>query len=111
MVSALRIPDLGGGRNLRCVERKKTLHTNKKESVSSYTCGDPSYLTNAPPGAMSLCNCVSVSRSADRTKVCTSVDTRRTDQVMVGRSCASVAGDTDNIWANDDVNQGLSSWK
>ena len=75
MVSALRIPDLDGGRNLRCVERKKTLHANKKESASSYTCGDSSYLTNAPPGAMSLCNCVSVSCSADRTKVCTNVDT------------------------------------
>lgn len=109
MVSALRIPDLDGGCNLRCVERKKTLHTNKKESANSYTCGDPSYLTNAPPGAISLCNGTSVNSSADRTKVCTSVDTRRTDQVMAGRSFASVAGDTDNIWANDNVNQGLSS--
>ena len=109
MVSALRIPDLDGGRNLRCVERKKTLHANKKESASSYTCGDSSYLTNAPPGAMSLCNCVSVSCSADRTKVCTSMNTRRTDQVMAGRSFASVAGDTDNIRTDNNVNQGLSS--
>ena len=109
MVSALRIPDLDGSRNLRCVERKKTLHANKKESASSYTCGDPSYLTNAPPGAMSLCNGTSVSSSADRTKVCTSVDTRRTDQVMAGRSFASVAGDTDNIQTDNNVDHGLSS--
>ena len=109
MVSALRIPDLDGGRNLRCVECKKTLHANKKESASSYTCGDSSYLTNAPPGTMSLCNGTSVSSSADRTKVCTSVDTRRTDQVMSGRSCASVTGDLDRALSDDYLNHGLSS--
>ena len=84
MVSALRIPDLDGGRNLRCVERKKTLHANKKESASSYTCGDSSYLTNAPPGAISLCNCVSVSCSADWTKVCASVDTAAQTRSWLG---------------------------
>lgn len=109
MVSALRIPELDGSRNLRCVERKKTLHANKKEAASSYTCGDSSYLTNAPPGAMSLCNGTSVSSSADRTKVCTSVDTRRTDQVMAGRSCASVTGDLDRARLDDYLNHGLSS--